>query len=182
MICFYNETQEEGQQRFSRFIALRPILNTLDMMFYPMLNTLQNPQATYGDRKSFKGIFYEPSLDPTFVRTIFDDLMAKIQSDGDLMPSAIILEWIDTRKICETPLSDTAFASRNPTQNWIIYLRWTDSSKDQQHRIWASEAQSKWKAELDVKARERDVGKTVPQYINYTERGFPCRNHPSLAD
>lgn len=117
MISFYNGTQEEGQQRFSRFIALGPILNTLDMMPYPMLNTLQNPQATYGDRKSFKGIFYEPSLDPTFVRTIFDDLMAKIQSDGDLMPSAIILEWIDTRKICETPLSDTAFANRNPTQN-----------------------------------------------------------------
>lgn len=97
-------------------------MNTVDMIPYSAVKTLQNPQATYGDRKSFKGIFYEPPLDPHFMRSVFNEFMAKIQTDRDLMPSAIILEFIDMRKICETPLADTAFASRNMTQKWYSLL------------------------------------------------------------
>lgn len=172
VICFYNGTREEGQTRFAGFLALEPVLNTVDMIPYSVVNTLQNPQATYGDRKSFKGVFYEPPLDPHFMRSVFDEFITKIQSDADLMASAIILEFIDMRKICETPLSDTAFASRNMTQNGILVLRWTDPSKDLEHRTWARGVQAKWKAELE--ARKRDVGsaKDVPQYINYAERKF----------
>lgn len=173
VICFYNGTREEGQERFSGFTSLEPVLNTLDMIAYPVVNSLQNPQTTYGDRKSFKGIFYEPPLDPAFVRTAFNDLMTKIESDADLKPSAIILEFINMNKICETPLAETALASRNTTQNGIICLRWTDATKDQEHRAWAREIQAKWKAELDARARERNVQNNVPQYINYAEREFP---------
>lgn len=172
VICFYNGTREEGQTRFAGFLALEPVLNTVDMIPYSVVNTLQNPQATYGDRKSFKGVFYEPPLDPHFMRSVFDEFITKIQSDADLEASAIILEFIDMRKICETPLSDTAFASRNMTQNGILVLRWTDPSKDLEHRTWARGVQAKWKVELE--ARKRDVGsaKDVPQYINYAERKF----------
>jgi FAD/FMN-containing dehydrogenase len=138
---------------------------------YAVVNTLQNPQATYGDRKSFKGVFYEPPLDPQFARVIFDDFMAKIQSDADLKSSAIILEFTDMRKICEVPLTATALASRSPTQNGIICLRWTDPSKDLEHRTWAREVQSKWKAELDARASQ-STGSSVPQYINYAEREY----------
>lgn len=172
VICFYNGTREEGQKRFAGFMALEPVLNTLDMIPYPMVNSLQNPQATYGDRKSFKGIFYEPPLDPRFVRTALNDLMAKIESDADLTPSAIILEFINMNKICETPLEATALASRNTTQNGIIYLRWTDPSKDQEHRAWAREIQAKWKVELDANVKGRNLAENVPQYINYAEREF----------
>ncbi|KAJ5636882.1 uncharacterized protein N7484_010195 [Penicillium longicatenatum] len=169
VICFYNGSREEGQARFSGLINLGPVLNALDMIPYSMVNTLQNPQATYGDRKSFKGIFYEPPMDLSFVRTMFEDLMAKIQSDSDLIKSAIILEFMDMRKICETPLSATALASRNSTQNGIICLRWTDQTKDQEHRAWARQIQAKWKAELDAKTKGRQA--EVPQYINYAEPG-----------
>ncbi|KAJ5086175.1 Xylooligosaccharide oxidase [Penicillium argentinense] len=170
VICFYDGTQQEGQQHFAGLLGLEPILNTMDMIPYAMVNTLQNPQATYGDRKSFKGIFYQPPLDPHFVRTVFTDFMAKLQHEPDLMASAIILEFIDMRKICEVPLTATAFASRNTTQNGIIYMRWTDSSKDLEHRAWAREIQAKWTAELDARARGQD-GDYVPQYINYAEPG-----------
>lgn len=172
VICFYNGNRDEGEKRFSGFVALGPALNTLDMIPYPVVNSLQNPQATYGDRKSFKGIFYEPPLNPAFVRTAFNDLMAKIKSDADLMPSAIILEFINMDKICETPLAATALASRNSTQNGIIYLRWTDASKDQEHREWARGIQAKWKVELDAKVRDRNLDDNVPQYINYAERKY----------
>lgn len=174
VICFYNGTREEGQDRFSGFLALEPLLNTVDMIPYSVVNTLQNPQATYGDRKSFKGIFYEPPLDPGFMRSVFEEFMAKLQSDVDLMPSAIILEFIDMRKICEKPLSATAFASRNMTQNGILYMRWTDPSKDLEHRTWARGVQAKWKAELEARKRDLESSKDVPQYINYAERKLFC--------
>lgn len=174
VICFYDGTREEGQSRFSGFIGLQPVVNTVDMIPYPVVNTLQNPQATYGDRKSFKGIFHEPPLDPQFVRSVFEDFMAKLRAEPDLMASAIILEFIDMRKICEVPLPSTAFASRNSTQNGIIYLRWTDSRKDLEHRAWAREAQAKWTAELEARAKRHETGEYVPQYINYAEREFPA--------
>lgn len=170
LIGFFNGTREEGQEKFASFIALEPVMNTLDMIPYSAVNTLQNPQATYGDRKSFKGVFYEPPLDPKFSRVIFNDFMARIRDEPDLKASAIILEFTDMRKICEVPLAATALASRNPTQNGIIYLRWTDPTKDLEHRAWAREAQSKWKAELDARTKDRDGDSSVPQYINYAER------------
>ncbi|KAJ5278589.1 FAD-binding type 2 [Penicillium angulare] len=174
VICFYNGATEEGEKRFSGLIHLRPILNTLGMIPYSIVNTLQNPQATYGARKSFKGIFYEPPVDLKFARTVFEDFMAKIQDEPDLMQSAIILEFIDMRKICETPVSATAFASRNFTQNGIIYLRWTDESKDLEHRTWAREIQAKWKTKLDTRVIGQKREGEVPQYINYAERkSFP---------
>ncbi|CAG7939798.1 unnamed protein product [Penicillium olsonii] len=170
VIGFFNGSREEGESKFAGFTALQPIVNTLDMIPYSLVNTLQNPQATYGDRKAFKGIFYQPPLDPLFARTIFNDFMVKIQSDPDLAASAIILEFTDMRKICEVPLSSTAFASRNIYQNGIVHLRWTDATKDLEHRAWAREAQAKWKAELDAAIKDGDES-SVPQYINYAEPG-----------
>jgi len=105
-------------------------------------------------------------MDPQFVRTILTDLTAKIQEDEDLKASALILEFFDMRKVCEVPSAATAFASRNSTQNGIICLRWSDSSKDSQNRAWAREMQARWKEQL--KTPDTDV----PQYINYAERKF----------
>ncbi|KAJ5877622.1 hypothetical protein N7455_001087 [Penicillium solitum] len=177
VIGFYNGPREEGQKKFARFTALEPVLNTLDMIPYSVVNTLQNPVATYGDRKSFKGIFYAPPLDPHFARVIFNDFKAKIESEPDLKASAIILEFTDMRKICEVPLTATALASRNPTQNGIIFLRWTDSSKDLEHRAWAREVQSKWEVELDARTKDQGVDLGVPQYINYAEPGDSVINN-----
>lgn len=167
---YYNGSHEEGSQFFSSLLALEPVVNTISMIPYPQLNSLQNPMATYGDRKSFKGVFYHPPLDPTFARTVMADFTAKIQGDPDLLASALLLEFFDMRKVCEVPQSATAFASRNFTQNGLINLRWTDPTKDGQHRAWAREVQTRWKAELDSKATNAE--KDVPQYINYAEREF----------
>ena len=170
LICFYNGPRESGEKRFASFTSIGPVLNTLDMVPYAVVNSLQNPQATYGDRKSFKGVFYNPPLSPNFARTIFDDFSSRIHAVPDLAPSAIILEFTDMRKICEVPVESTALASRNNTQNGIIFLRWTDPERDLEHRAWAREAQSKWKAELDKTEKEKSG--EVPQYINYAERKF----------
>lgn len=168
VLCYYNGTKEEGETRYAGLLALNPVVNTLNMIPYSLLNSLQNPMATYGGRKSFKGIFYEPPLDPKFIRNIMTDLSTKIQEDEDLKASAVILEFFDMRRICEVPATETAFASRNSTQNGIICLRWSDSRKDAANRAWAREMQARWKAQLSSSSLDTDV----PQYINYAEREY----------
>lgn len=171
VIVFYNGTQEQGEKRFAGLLALEPVVNTATMIPYSQLNTLQNPMATYGGRKSFKGVFFQPPLAPAFVRSMLDDLTARIQAEPDLAASALLLEFYDMRAICAVPRDATAFASRNSTQNGLINLRWTDATKDGEHRAWARELQARWKAELDAKVQDG-----VPQYINYAERkSFPLQ-------
>ena len=166
VLCYYNGTWEKGEERYAGLLKLKPVVNTLSMIPYSLLNSLQNPMATYGGRKSFKGIFYQPPLDPTFIRTVMTDLSAKIREDEDFKSSAVILEFFDMRKICEVPSTATAFASRNSTQNGIICLRWSNLSKDSEYRAWARDMQTRWKAQLAPNSTDTDV----PQYINYAER------------
>ena len=168
VVCYYNGNQDQGSRHFEPLVSLDPIVNDLRMIPYSKLNTVQNPMATYGDRKSFKGVFYHHPLDPAFARTIMTDFTAKIQEEPDLIPSALLLEFYNMHKVCEVPSTATAFASRSPTQNGIITLRWTDPSKDEQHRAWAREVQARWKAELDSSSNGTEGD--VPQYINYAER------------
>ncbi|OJJ08808.1 hypothetical protein ASPVEDRAFT_145117 [Aspergillus versicolor CBS 583.65] len=174
LIVFYNGTQEEGEKRFGELLSLGPVANMVSMIPYSQVNALQNPMATYGDRKSFKGVFFNPPLSPAFARKMLEDFTAKVMSDPDLGKSGLLLEFYDMMKTVEVPRSATAFASRGTTQNGLITLRWTDKSKDGEHRAWAREVQERWKKELegrqvgnvDIKGKEG-----VPQYINYAEPG-----------
>ncbi|KAL2833892.1 hypothetical protein BDW59DRAFT_179512 [Aspergillus cavernicola] len=171
VLVFYNGSKEEGDARFTDLLDLNPVVNMIDMIPYSQLNSLQNPMATYGGRKSFKGVFFNPPLEPIFAKTLLSDFTAKVQSDPDLGASGIILEFYDMTKTLEVPRSATAFASRGSTQNGIITLRWTDESKDLEHRAWAREVQDRWKVNLDAAKVDVKGKADVPQYINYAEPG-----------
>ncbi|KAL3479580.1 hypothetical protein BJX99DRAFT_66208 [Aspergillus californicus] len=171
VLVFYNGTKKEGETRFADLLALEPVVNMIDMIPYSQVNALQNPMATYGDRKSFKGVFFNPPLEPAVAKSLLSDFTAKVQSDSDLAASAILLEFYDMTKTLEVPRSATAFASRGSTQNGIITLRWTDESKDLEHRAWAREVQERWKVELDGANVDVKGKSDVPQYINYAEPG-----------
>ena len=47
-LCVYIGSRESGERYFSNLVSLGPVLNTLDMVPYPVVNTLQNESATYG--------------------------------------------------------------------------------------------------------------------------------------
>ncbi|KAL3485380.1 hypothetical protein BJX62DRAFT_39191 [Aspergillus germanicus] len=170
VLVFYNGTEEEGRTRFADLLALGPVANMISMIPYSQVNALQNPMATYGDRKSFKGIFFNPPLSPSFAKTVLGEFTEKVQSDPDLGASAILFEFYDMEKTNEVPRSATAFASRGTTQNGIITLRWSDASKDQEHRAWARGVQERYKERLDEEEKAAGAG-GVPQYINYAEPG-----------
>jgi hypothetical protein len=173
VLVFYNGTEEEGRARFADLLALGPVANMISMIPYSQLNALQNPMATYGDRKSFKGIFFNPPLSPSFAKTVLAEFTEKVASDPDLGASGILFEFYDMGKINAVPRGATAFASRGTTQNGIITLRWSDVSKDQEHRGWARKVQERYKEELDKEEKRKAVGAGgVPQYINYAEREF----------
>lgn len=167
VLPFYNGTLDEGMAHFGALWELGPIHDTVDARPYKEANGLQNPITEYGDRKCFKGVFYQPPLDPGFVRSMYEELAAKISQDSDLTESTIILEYFDTRKICEVAPHETAFASRNTIRNGILYLHWKDASKDNEHIAWGDSLQACWKAELESTS---DDSNQVPQYINYAER------------
>jgi hypothetical protein len=171
VLVFYNGTEEEGRTRFADLLSLDPVANMISMIPYSQVNALQNPMATYGDRKSFKGIFFNPPLSPSFAKTVLGEFTKKVQSDPDLGASAILFEFYDMEKTNKVPRSATAFASRGTTQNGIITLRWSDASKDREHRAWARGVQERYKERLDQEEKAAGVG-GVPQYINYAEREF----------
>ncbi|KAL4772315.1 hypothetical protein BDW60DRAFT_41849 [Aspergillus nidulans var. acristatus] len=174
VLIFYNGTQAEGEARFADLLGLSPIANTVSMIPYSQMNSLQNPMATYGDRKSFKGVFFNPPLSPQFAKTMLEEFTTKVKSDPDLAASALLLEFYDMTKTVSVPRAATAFASRGTTQNGIITLRWSDATKDLEHRAWAREVQERWKEvlEKETDANLDAAGKAgVPQYINYAEPG-----------
>ena len=73
----------------------------VSMIPYSQVNALQNPMATYGDRKSFKGVFFNPPLSPAFARKMLEDFTAKVMSDPDLGKSGLLLEFYDMMKTVE---------------------------------------------------------------------------------
>ncbi|KAB8071027.1 hypothetical protein BDV29DRAFT_179878 [Aspergillus leporis] len=175
VLVFYNGTREEGSKRFAGLLALEPAMNMIDVIPYSQLNSLQNPMATYGDRKSFKGLFYRTPLDAQFLRSMLDELNDKVRENPDMIP-ALLLECYDMRKICDVPLDATAFANRSLTQNGLLNLRWTDKSKDTEYRAWAREVQNKFKAQFEAQLGGEQTA-DVPQYINYAEPGDAVVNN-----
>ena len=169
VVCVYIGSREQGESYFSSLVALGTVHKNLDMVPYPVINGLLNPSTTYGDRKSYKGLFFRSPLDPQLVRDTMDELTARIHAVPDLAASSIILEYVDMRKVCEVPVEATALASRNATQNGVMVMRWKDPKSDLDNRAWAKGVQDKWKATLD-KTEEDKSGGDVPQYINYAER------------
>ncbi|KAE8360973.1 hypothetical protein BDV27DRAFT_148209 [Aspergillus caelatus] len=175
VLVFYNGTNEEGSKRYAGFLALEPVANMIEVIPYSLLNSLQNPMATYGDRKSFKGLFYRTPMDAQFLRSMLDELNAKAQEHPDMIP-AMLLECYDMRKTCSVPLDATAFANRSLTQNGLLNLRWTDQSKDAEYRAWAREIQAKFKAQFETQLNGEETA-DVPQYINYAEPGDSVVNN-----
>lgn len=169
VLVFYNGTKEEGEKRYTGLLALEPVVNMIEVIPYSLLNSLQNPMATYGDRKTFKGLFYRTPLEAQFLRSMLDELSAGAKENPDMIP-AMLLECYDMRKTCSVPLDATAFANRSLTQNGLLTLRWADESKDSKYRAWSREIQAKFKAQFDTQLGGEETA-DVPQYINYAEPG-----------
>ncbi|KAE8356126.1 hypothetical protein BDV28DRAFT_161805 [Aspergillus coremiiformis] len=169
VLVYYNGTFEEGSKRYAGLLALEPVTNLIEAIPYSMLNALQNPMATYGDRKSSKGLFYRAPLHPQFIRSMLDELNAKVEEHPNMIPT-LILECYDMRKTCSVPLDATAFANRGCTQNGVLNCRWTDQSKDHEHLTWALEIQAKFKTRFEAQLNGEEPA-DVPQYINYAEPG-----------
>ncbi|EEH43859.1 uncharacterized protein PADG_00148 [Paracoccidioides brasiliensis Pb18] len=169
----YIGPEEEARNKFKPLFALGPELDKTYMMPYVKLNALFADMTAYGGRKTFKGTFFLKPVRPAFVRSILDNFTTKLQSDSDLLGSAIVLEFMDMRKVCEVPLSSTAVANRSMnTLNGIVGLRWKESSNDAQHREYARQLQALFKEELDSQLKERNITPDgVPQYLNYAEPG-----------
>jgi hypothetical protein len=127
--------------------------------------------AAHGGRKAFKGVYFAPPLRPTFAREAYQSFTDKLQAEPELSHSVFLIEFIDSRKIREVPLVETAFSGRGTTQNGLLSLKWSDPASDLAHRAWSREIQMLWKKEFETSVKQDAIEKGVPQYINYAERG-----------
>ena len=167
-IIYYNGSEAAGRTRFADLFALEPVVDDAKMEPYTAVNAMMNAAAVHGGRRSFKGLFFAPPLRPAFARDILNAFTEKIEANPEAAASGLILEYFDMRKVCEVPLTDTAFANRSESRNGVLTMRWENPEKDTDFRSWARDIQMMFKKEMESQGGQKTG--SVPQYINYAER------------
>ncbi|KZO91093.1 Glucooligosaccharide oxidase [Calocera viscosa TUFC12733] len=135
---FYNGSAEEGRKKFAAFYEVGPVADMTHEMPYSEVNALQNPMATYGDRKLFKSTAFTAVKADRF-QHIFDNYVKLTDGFPETKAGAIIIELHPFDKVVSIPESTTAFANRGKWYNINCALRWKDAALDKQVRAWASQ-------------------------------------------
>lgn len=173
VVVQYNGTEEEAKKHYSGLFELGPLVDDTKMIPYPQLNGLLNGLARHGGRRTFKGIFFDIPLRPSFVRGIFDSFAQIVQTDPEFENSAIMLEYLDYRKTDDVSIESTAFSNRGRTLNGVLSFVWNDPSRDSQYRQYSRELQAVWKQEFDQQLAQSNTKlDAVPLYVNYAEREY----------
>ncbi|PSR76100.1 hypothetical protein PHLCEN_2v8688 [Hermanssonia centrifuga] len=137
VLPFFNGSAEEGKKKFSLFYDVGPVADMTKEMPYKVLNSIQNPMATHGDRKLFKASTVT-LLDSSLVQHLFNEYCKLTTDIPETKGAAILLELHPFQKLMSVPTSAMAFASRGPFYNMNIVLRWKNSALDAELRTWAS--------------------------------------------
>ena len=141
---------EAGKETFKEFFDLGPVVNTIDMIPYPKINTLLAPP--YGLRASMKGAAYTLPIRPDFAQEMFTEYEKFMTSSDDFGVSLLLWELFDPTKVAESTVG--AFANRGTHMNGMICPIWTKPENDQQCRAWARMMNQHFKKELERKGRE----------------------------
>lgn len=164
VLPFYNGSAEEGKKKFDLFYKVGPVADMTREMPYDELNSLQNPIATYGDRKSLKGAPLT-SIEASVIAPLFENYTKFVGNYPDAKGSAILIELHPFQKIVAVPEDATAFANRGPYYSVTFTLRWKDPSLDTKLREWAT-AQTQAVRSADEKLSGHSLAGTRG-YANY---------------
>ncbi|PYI13690.1 FAD/FMN-containing dehydrogenase [Aspergillus violaceofuscus CBS 115571] len=131
---FYNGPRAAAERHFAPLLALQPTVNTVTMIPYEQLNTIQNPFATYGGRKSFSGAFVRLPLEVGFFQELLDDYQAMIQTYPEASRTAVLFELVSHTAVLRVPQAAMAYATRGPFYNVGCVFRWENPGLDQTMR------------------------------------------------
>ncbi|KAJ5930911.1 FAD binding oxidoreductase [Penicillium verhagenii] len=161
---FYNGPRCEAESYFAPILSIEPTSNSCDMMPYCELNSIQNPLATYGGRKSFSGAFVKLPLETPFFQELWADYTDMLKTYPESSRTAVLFELVSQKQVLRVPKNATAFATRGPYYNVGCVFRWDNPELDQTMRII--------QRDMMRKVGERaGAGAHARAYANYSHDG-----------
>ncbi|CAI7622129.1 unnamed protein product [Penicillium glandicola] len=165
-VLFFNGPEEEGRKHFSSLVNLGCISMNMEMRPYAEANTMFDDAMPSGGRKKIFGVKLPPRIRPGFASELLEEVGRKLTAAPELANSRLGIAYFDPSKVCEVPISETAFPSRTKTLNGALFLRWVDPSNDQDFIAWGEAIQNMCESELRRAGHEPD--KLVSTFFGYT--------------
>ncbi|KAL8964021.1 MAG: hypothetical protein Q9183_004767 [Haloplaca sp. 2 TL-2023] len=175
---FFNGSENNARSFFQPLLDLDPVVNDTKMMPYSALNSMLNPMAPHGGRKSIKGACFLLPMQAGFATSLFQQFSVFVKANPDASRSLIVMEFYYPDKICETSNRAMAFANRDFYQTVMVQPVWSEESNDQRCRQWARDMTALLQKELETNkltGREGKVMGGVGTYGNYDGDGVKGR-------
>lgn len=160
---FYNGDVAKAKEYFAPLFELNPIVDLTREMPYRDVNSLLNPVATHGDRKTQKGSGFSVPLSSSVARMLVDDYKNFISDMPDAIDSNILLEFFSQREVNKVSQTAMSFANRGEHYNILFNTRWVGAQNDTAARDWTRAMGQKVNDEL----KKQMTGDGVGQYGNY---------------
>ncbi|KAJ9490166.1 hypothetical protein VN97_g3102 [Penicillium thymicola] len=132
---FYNGPRSRAESYFAPILSIESTSNSCDMIPYCELNSIQNPLATYGGRKSFSGAFVKLPLEVSFFQELWADYTDMLRTYPESARTAVLFELVSQKQVLSVPKNATAFATRGPYYNVGCVFRWDNPALDQTMRV-----------------------------------------------
>jgi len=125
---------EDGRKLLQPFFEIGPSENTVDLVPYPVVNTLQNFLSTHGHRKMMDSVRIS-----SFTPLLFEKLINTLKScpihDGGF---GIIMDFFGATVTSRVKSKDTAFPLRDTVgKNVVISRKWREPKDDEEMRLWS---------------------------------------------
>ncbi|KAF7597048.1 hypothetical protein BBP40_010522 [Aspergillus hancockii] len=164
-VVFFNGSEAEGRRHFARLLRLEAISCDMKMRPYKETNTMLDSAA--GGRKSIVGLLIAPIIRSKFASQVMNEFKRQLEIEPDMGSTCIEIDYFDMSRICQVPVTRTAFPSRRMNLNAAILLQWSDPKKDSELSLWARSIQSMSNEELTRAGYEPDM--LVSNFFGYTE-------------
>src|SRR5205814_3170391 len=115
-------SEQVFRERFSLIYKCEPIMERVECMPYPKINTLVNDHSTFGDRKALlNGQITQ--LNISSIREVYESYVKFTDENPTIGQSFISYELVGNKKFSTIPSNSTAFYPRKPFYNVVIVQR-----------------------------------------------------------
>jgi hypothetical protein len=141
-VLFSNSPSEQVfRERFSPIYECgETIMEQVECMPYPKVNTIVNDFATFGDRKALLGAQIT-HLNIKSIREVYNSYVKFTDENPTASQTFIAYDLYSEEKYCSVPTNSTAYYARKPCYNAVINQRWTNEQDDKIIYNWAKSVQ-----------------------------------------
>ncbi|KAE8356747.1 hypothetical protein BDV28DRAFT_65207 [Aspergillus coremiiformis] len=166
VVTFYNGSRSAAEKFFEPILSLKPVVNEIEMMPYPKMNTILNRAAEFGGRKSLGGSNIVLPLNVKSVEEVYRDFDTIMKTFPRVSESFVVFELLPYIELIKVPNEATAFANRGKYYNAASIFRWHDPELDPKMRSLQQDMMNKIGRRAGV-ARSEEMNQGVGVYANY---------------